>query len=285
MAVPASVLTASTARALASTPSVSKRTICASKLRTPVPQPASPPAIGSSPSTTAPTAAPTNSRSTTLTAEEPPSLSRQVLPVIHSTSMMAAGSAWASPLQLPTSTSRAATRPPCVWSRTARADSPSPNLGRSWQRSQLLHPRRHQRQLCLRLKCRYRVDIGIRRQRNYSERSQRTRKYLQGRRGIQDRPSARSRRKVLVPLLRRKPRHDERLQRECRTRRERRSLGGAAGLFRGPRALNHDFRYQLTPIAAPAPSLFVAKRIQDNRFKISGGPARGLVSWQVPGVR
>ena len=50
-------------------------------------------------------------------------------------------------------------------------------------------------------------------------------------------------------------------------------------------ALNHDFRYQLTPIAAPAPSLFVAKRIQDNRFKISGGPARGLVSWQVPGVR
>ena len=50
-------------------------------------------------------------------------------------------------------------------------------------------------------------------------------------------------------------------------------------------ALNREFRYQLTPIGAPAPSLFVAEMISDNRFKIAGGPAGLLVSWQVTGVR
>ncbi len=49
--------------------------------------------------------------------------------------------------------------------------------------------------------------------------------------------------------------------------------------------LNREFRYQLTPIGAPAPSLFVAEMIGDNRFKIAGGPAGLLVSWQVTGVR
>ena len=38
-------------------------------------------------------------------------------------------------------------------------------------------------------------------------------------------------------------------------------------------ALNREFRYQITPIGGPAPSLFVAEKISDNRFKIGGGPA------------
>ena len=50
-------------------------------------------------------------------------------------------------------------------------------------------------------------------------------------------------------------------------------------------ALNREFRYQLTPIGGPAPSLFIAEMISDNRFKIAGGPAGLLVSWQVTGVR
>ena len=50
-------------------------------------------------------------------------------------------------------------------------------------------------------------------------------------------------------------------------------------------ALNREFRYQITPIGGPAPSLFVAEKISDNRFKIGGGPAGLEVSWQVTGVR
>ena len=50
-------------------------------------------------------------------------------------------------------------------------------------------------------------------------------------------------------------------------------------------ALNREFRYQLTPIGGPAPSLFVAEKISDNRFTIAGGPAELLVSWMVTGVR
>jgi hypothetical protein len=50
-------------------------------------------------------------------------------------------------------------------------------------------------------------------------------------------------------------------------------------------ALNQDFRYQLTPIGAPAPNLHVAAAIRRGQFRIGGG-ARGLkVSWQVTGVR
>lgn len=49
--------------------------------------------------------------------------------------------------------------------------------------------------------------------------------------------------------------------------------------------LNGDFRYQLTPVGAPAPGLHVAREIAGNSFKIAGG-ARGMkVSWQVTGVR
>lgn len=50
-------------------------------------------------------------------------------------------------------------------------------------------------------------------------------------------------------------------------------------------ALNKDFRYQLTPIGAPGPNLYVAQEIVGNRFKIAGGTPGMKVSWQVTGVR
>ncbi len=50
-------------------------------------------------------------------------------------------------------------------------------------------------------------------------------------------------------------------------------------------ALNRDFRYQLTSIGRPQPSLYVAHEISGNRFRISGGKAGGRVSWQVTGIR
>jgi hypothetical protein len=49
--------------------------------------------------------------------------------------------------------------------------------------------------------------------------------------------------------------------------------------------LNRDFRYQLTPIGAPGPNLYVAQEISGNRFRIAGGEAGMRVSWQVTGVR
>jgi hypothetical protein len=50
-------------------------------------------------------------------------------------------------------------------------------------------------------------------------------------------------------------------------------------------ALNRDFRYQLTPIGAPGPNLYIAEGVQQNRFRIAGGRAYAHVSWQVTGVR
>jgi hypothetical protein len=50
-------------------------------------------------------------------------------------------------------------------------------------------------------------------------------------------------------------------------------------------ALNRDFRYQLTPIGAPAPNLHVSRTISDNTFLIAGGKPGMDVSWQVTGVR
>lgn len=50
-------------------------------------------------------------------------------------------------------------------------------------------------------------------------------------------------------------------------------------------ALNRDFRYQLTPIGAPAPNLHIAEPVQNNRFKIAGGVSGLQVSWQVTGIR
>ena len=49
--------------------------------------------------------------------------------------------------------------------------------------------------------------------------------------------------------------------------------------------LNRDFRYQLTAIGAPGPNLYVAEKINNNRFKISGGEPATEVSWQVTGIR
>jgi hypothetical protein len=50
-------------------------------------------------------------------------------------------------------------------------------------------------------------------------------------------------------------------------------------------AENGSFRYQLTAIGAPAPGLFIAETVKDNRFRIAGGKAGVEVSWQVTGVR
>ncbi len=50
-------------------------------------------------------------------------------------------------------------------------------------------------------------------------------------------------------------------------------------------ALNQDFRYQLTSIGRPGPSLFIAREVKNNRFKIAGGHPGARVSWQVTGIR
>jgi hypothetical protein len=50
-------------------------------------------------------------------------------------------------------------------------------------------------------------------------------------------------------------------------------------------ALNQDFRYQLTSIGRPQPSLYVSREISGNHFRISGGKPGGKVSWQVTGIR
>jgi len=46
-----------------------------------------------------------------------------------------------------------------------------------------------------------------------------------------------------------------------------------------------DFRYQLTPIGAPGPNLYIAEEITGNRFRIAGGTPGSKVSWQVTGIR
>jgi hypothetical protein len=50
-------------------------------------------------------------------------------------------------------------------------------------------------------------------------------------------------------------------------------------------ALNRDFRYQLTPIGAPGPNLYIAEEVKDNGFRIAGGTPGMRVSWQVTGIR
>jgi hypothetical protein len=50
-------------------------------------------------------------------------------------------------------------------------------------------------------------------------------------------------------------------------------------------ALNREFRYQLTPVGASMPNLYVAEEISANTFKIAGGKAGAKVSWQVTGIR
>jgi len=50
-------------------------------------------------------------------------------------------------------------------------------------------------------------------------------------------------------------------------------------------SLNRSFRYQLTPIGAPGPNLYIAEEIMGNQFKIAGGSPGMKVSWQVTGIR
>lgn len=50
-------------------------------------------------------------------------------------------------------------------------------------------------------------------------------------------------------------------------------------------ALNRDFRYQLTALGRPAPSLYIADEITGNRFRIAGGNPGQRVSWQATGTR
>ncbi|MBK9095024.1 MAG: hypothetical protein IPM84_20130 [Anaerolineae bacterium] len=50
-------------------------------------------------------------------------------------------------------------------------------------------------------------------------------------------------------------------------------------------ALNKDFRYQLTPIGAAMPDLYIAQKINNNTFQIAGGRPGMEVSWQVTGIR
>lgn len=50
-------------------------------------------------------------------------------------------------------------------------------------------------------------------------------------------------------------------------------------------ALNKDYRYQLTPVGASMPNLYIAEEINGNTFKISGGQPGKKVSWEVTGIR
>ncbi|ABF41745.1 hypothetical protein Acid345_2744 [Candidatus Koribacter versatilis Ellin345] len=50
-------------------------------------------------------------------------------------------------------------------------------------------------------------------------------------------------------------------------------------------ALNQDFRYTLTAVGRSAPNLYIAKKVDGNKFKISGGKPHMEVSWQVTGIR
>lgn len=49
--------------------------------------------------------------------------------------------------------------------------------------------------------------------------------------------------------------------------------------------LNRDFRYQLTPIGAPGPNLYIASEISGGHFAIAGGKPGSKVSWTVTAVR
>jgi hypothetical protein len=53
----------------------------------------------------------------------------------------------------------------------------------------------------------------------------------------------------------------------------------------GGDAYQTDYRYQLTPIGAAMPDLYIAQKIEGNTFKIAGGAPGMEVSWQVTGIR
>ena len=94
----------------------------------------------------------------------------------------------------------------------------SPTQLRSSPDLRKLHQRwcQLQRHQCLPI-----LQRGRQRGRQLQRKSPRGRNHLQGRRHVQDRPSPRPRQQVSLPLLRRVARHDEHLQRHCRTRQAR----------------------------------------------------------------
>jgi hypothetical protein len=62
--------------------------------------------------------------------------------------------------------------------------------------------------------------------------------------------------------------------------------GKGSAIVRLPRyfaALNDSYRYQLTPIGAPAPTLYVAQEVENGRFRIAGGDPGLKVCWIVTG--
>jgi hypothetical protein len=62
--------------------------------------------------------------------------------------------------------------------------------------------------------------------------------------------------------------------------------GGAwIGLPEWFRALNQDYRYQLTSVGQAAPDLHIAEEVERDGFRIAGGPPGSKVSWQVTGTR
>ena len=50
-------------------------------------------------------------------------------------------------------------------------------------------------------------------------------------------------------------------------------------------ALNTELRYQLTPIGAAAPGLYVKAKLRDGAFSIAGASPGQEISWQLTGVR
>ena len=50
-------------------------------------------------------------------------------------------------------------------------------------------------------------------------------------------------------------------------------------------ALNGEVRYQLKPIGAPMPNLYIKTEEKNNSFAIGGGVPGGRVSWQITGIR
>ncbi|PLX10053.1 MAG: hypothetical protein C0594_05430, partial [Marinilabiliales bacterium] len=50
-------------------------------------------------------------------------------------------------------------------------------------------------------------------------------------------------------------------------------------------ALNMDFRYQLTPIGAAMPNLYISQEVSGNTFSIAGGLPGQKVSWMLTGIR
>lgn len=50
-------------------------------------------------------------------------------------------------------------------------------------------------------------------------------------------------------------------------------------------SINANPRYQLTPIGASMPNLYVASEVANNKFKIAGGKAGMKVTWTVTGTR